>query len=487
MIKSHTIRDQTDIKKYDLAMKMVSENNPRAFVTFRYHINNDNIQVEYITNHLMPLKEYLQRKLLSEYDIALLFINILEMIKNTFEMYLSPMDISLTLDEIFMDGDKNMPKFIYSPTFDNVDDLSNENRIAQVFRELIYEHIRCVDGVSNSVKLVINYINEPSWHIKGLLYKLKEYIAKIDVKNDKLNRSLDKFSNDKNIDMAVHSIQHEIQHPEKLASLDDLFGKYNKQMISNDNRIKQNNLKKLEKKDINDDENSKHKNQKIAVIQIITYIILAVFIGLSLAMLIMIPMDYTKKIGLFIILSAVIALIYRKALKNINIKDNNSTINVQTLDKNKLSKSFFGKNNIKHIRNNHKESYADKLPLEGLIDKKVGIVNDQQMSQTVIMPKHDNRCFLKTASGEEIALIKSKILVGRDEQTVDICLKNNLNIGRHHAELIRVKSGYAIQDLKSINGTYVGNLQVKPSEAIALMDGDNIRFANVEYTYHSWT
>ncbi|MGD8913355.1 MAG: FHA domain-containing protein [Candidatus Thiodiazotropha sp.] len=63
-------------------------------------------------------------------------------------------------------------------------------------------------------------------------------------------------------------------------------------------------------------------------------------------------------------------------------------------------------------------------------------------------------------SPQEFPLVGKRLLIGRDE-SCDVCLEDR-SVSRHHATLLKVFSGYSIEDEKSTNGTRVnGNTITK--------------------------
>ena len=61
-------------------------------------------------------------------------------------------------------------------------------------------------------------------------------------------------------------------------------------------------------------------------------------------------------------------------------------------------------------------------------------------------------------SPQEFPLFGKRMLIGRDE-SCEVCLKDR-SVSRHHATLLKVFSGYSIEDEKSTNGTRVNGTTV---------------------------
>ncbi len=82
-------------------------------------------------------------------------------------------------------------------------------------------------------------------------------------------------------------------------------------------------------------------------------------------------------------------------------------------------------------------------------------------------------------------LDKDVMVIGRQDGVADILIHENTSVGRQHARLIQIDSGYAVKDLKSVNGTYVNDKKVIPEQPIALVDGDVLRISNECFTFQS--
>ena len=76
------------------------------------------------------------------------------------------------------------------------------------------------------------------------------------------------------------------------------------------------------------------------------------------------------------------------------------------------------------------------------------------------------------AAGKAFVLDREELLLGRSEQA-DITLPDP-EISRRHARLVRMGSGYQIEDLGSTNGTFVNGVRL--SAPRMLQPGDRIQF-----------
>lgn len=94
----------------------------------------------------------------------------------------------------------------------------------------------------------------------------------------------------------------------------------------------------------------------------------------------------------------------------------------------------------------------------------------------------DSRAYFILAGGRaRIDIIGDSFSIGKSPKA-DCELKGNPTISRMHALVIRDSEGYMIDDLGSLNHTYLnGRMVTGPSR---LCDGDVVMLANVEMRFH---
>jgi serine/threonine protein kinase len=87
---------------------------------------------------------------------------------------------------------------------------------------------------------------------------------------------------------------------------------------------------------------------------------------------------------------------------------------------------------------------------------------------------------------------KDEVLIGRADPRSNIVPDIDLSlygggsagVSRQHARLLRGDDGWAVEDLRSTNGTYVNNQSVSPSRPAPLSDGDSVRCGHLVLTFH---
>lgn len=89
-----------------------------------------------------------------------------------------------------------------------------------------------------------------------------------------------------------------------------------------------------------------------------------------------------------------------------------------------------------------------------------------------------------SANGQRIVLKQDKIILGRLSPDVEgvICPRTNKSVGRKHCKITCIDGKYYIEDLNSVNGTWLDGEKLKPGEKKILKDGMFIKIANLIFT-----
>lgn len=80
--------------------------------------------------------------------------------------------------------------------------------------------------------------------------------------------------------------------------------------------------------------------------------------------------------------------------------------------------------------------------------------------------------------GEEIALDTDLLTIGRNPESH--LFLDDVTVSRHHARIIRDATGFVVEDLNSLNGTYVNRRRV---ERHHLIDGDELQIGKFKLAY----
>ena len=89
----------------------------------------------------------------------------------------------------------------------------------------------------------------------------------------------------------------------------------------------------------------------------------------------------------------------------------------------------------------------------------------------------------KTNKAEKFELNKYKVIIGREEESVDIYLRES-SVSKIHATIMEKNGEYYLSDQNSSNGTYLNNKRLNKMEEYVLKSGDLIRFSNQEYIFN---
>jgi len=127
------------------------------------------------------------------------------------------------------------------------------------------------------------------------------------------------------------------------------------------------------------------------------------------------------------------------------------------------------------------------------IDEKTAILDRREFDSKTDLTDNSNVYLIVIYGddlGRKILLEKEKTTIGRGSNS-DIIINSN-SVSRNHALIYREvsKDGYLrvyIKDLKSTNGTYIKDRQIKPLVYIPLEDGVTIKIGSIIYKYLTGT
>jgi hypothetical protein len=80
--------------------------------------------------------------------------------------------------------------------------------------------------------------------------------------------------------------------------------------------------------------------------------------------------------------------------------------------------------------------------------------------------------------GEQIPLDADLLTIGRNPESH--LFLDDVTVSRHHARIIRDATGFAVEDLNSLNGTYVNRGRVERQH---LIDGDELQIGKFKLAY----
>ncbi len=98
-----------------------------------------------------------------------------------------------------------------------------------------------------------------------------------------------------------------------------------------------------------------------------------------------------------------------------------------------------------------------------------------------------NGCVLKSPGGKTINVDKWPFVIGKGDAShrPDYCLEYP-QISRFHARFSKAADGsFCIEDMKSLNGTFVNGSELTPGTPVKLGFGDKVCFANMQFTFET--
>lgn len=138
--------------------------------------------------------------------------------------------------------------------------------------------------------------------------------------------------------------------------------------------------------------------------------------------------------------------------------------------------------------------YCDNCGAELPEEVPVMTSNEDQSEFEFNAPDHANSAKLVLAStGEEIELPnKDEVIIGREDPVsavfpdIDTAAIGGEEDGvsRRHAKITRDGDIYFVQDLNSVNYTFVNKTKVEPDEPVELNNGDELMLGRMKFTVH---
>ena len=112
---------------------------------------------------------------------------------------------------------------------------------------------------------------------------------------------------------------------------------------------------------------------------------------------------------------------------------------------------------------------------------------EEEEEKTVLLvpPTQITVKLIRCATGEEFVLNGSMNIVGKSKIRADIRIQNNPAIGNVHCKITREENAFYLEDNKSLNGTYLENVKLKPEVKTLLETENRIRLADEEFIFRA--
>lgn len=81
---------------------------------------------------------------------------------------------------------------------------------------------------------------------------------------------------------------------------------------------------------------------------------------------------------------------------------------------------------------------------------------------------------MREKTGELITVSRNRFVMGKNPSAADYCITDNQTVSRKHAVLFENNGSWYINDLNSLNGTYVNGSKILPGQTVRLNNGDEI-------------
>ena len=92
--------------------------------------------------------------------------------------------------------------------------------------------------------------------------------------------------------------------------------------------------------------------------------------------------------------------------------------------------------------------------------------------------------YIQTVDGRRTKVEKAEFIIGKSQAGTDMMITGNSSVSRRHARIICRGGQYYIEDLNSLNGTYVNESKVEPGISKELHTGDKIKVSDTELIFY---
>ena len=107
----------------------------------------------------------------------------------------------------------------------------------------------------------------------------------------------------------------------------------------------------------------------------------------------------------------------------------------------------------------------------------------EDTGSTVFLQEEKQGYLVWKNQGREYPIEHESYVIGSSAQSADICLENNGAVSRKHARISRSADTYYLEDLGSMNGTYVNGEKLREGERRQLEDRMRIKLANEDFVF----
>lgn len=107
----------------------------------------------------------------------------------------------------------------------------------------------------------------------------------------------------------------------------------------------------------------------------------------------------------------------------------------------------------------------------------------QQKKESVVYQEKKTEMYVlaEKNGGIDIPITKDEFLIGKNAEKVDGVITGNSAISRVHCRIMRRDGKLFVQDMGSVNGTYVNERRIMPEECAGMEEGSRIKLADMEF------
>lgn len=490
------------ILKYQI--EMIAKNSCPGILKLDARYKNDDVKLHYNITSKLTLSQFLQRKKLSKDEFIDILLGITKTILDSKEYFLYDKSFLIDEDYIYINPSTLEIGMIYIP-------LDINTNVGEDFKSFLVNLIISlakIDEKSNGdyMTKILNYLKNDIFNICDfdcLLKNLKNDGSQVIIKSNSVE---EKQSSLNGLD-----IESKVVNQNKY-----IFTKPKDEKYRHEESIIRGERKKTEasrKKEIKKEQTTvkkKYKSKNI-VIAILSQILIAIILSLSLDLIRSVAGDDISAFGgITLIVVAIDVLLFKKLFNKGNMKE------VIVINEDK-------KINIFHENREHKRVKGSKHDKVKIIPQAPQIQKDQNINmskreiyningsgntdsgyeqmastsepqnisstninETIILTeeKQEFACLQRMNNGilDRVSLTKSNFIVGRLSNYVDYLIDDNA-IGRTHAEILCREGQYFVKDLNSKNGTFINEMKLNSNKEYIIKNGDKVKFAKIEYTF----
>lgn len=92
---------------------------------------------------------------------------------------------------------------------------------------------------------------------------------------------------------------------------------------------------------------------------------------------------------------------------------------------------------------------------------------------------------ISKSTGERVIIYKDEFKIGRDPRRCDHVIDNDV-VGRYHAKIFTIEGEYYLEDISSLNGTFVNGIRVRPGRWVKIKHGDKVTLANEWFIFRMY-